>query len=161
LDDLVEEAAGVLGLDLLLNPPVRCAVRNVGLVGRACAAGEDSDDATISAEDDGPGVATIGELAAPVVIRQDGDLDGDFLDAVLNEVAGEGLETIDATDGGPRGQPILHDEQALLAMDIKVLRVANLIMLDNLISLEETIHKIPVLLSINDLKKHNSRKFIN
>jgi hypothetical protein len=34
-------------------------------------------------------------------------------------------------------------------------------MLDNLISLEETIHKIPVLLSINDLKKHNSRKFIN
>ncbi len=96
-----------------------------------------------------------------MVIRQDGDLNGDFLDAVLNEVAGDGLETIGTTDNNPRGQPILHNKQALLTIDIKVLRVANLIMLDNLISLEETIHKIPVLLSINDLKKHNSRKFIN
>lgn len=35
LDDVVEEAAGVLGLDLLLDPPVGGEVRDVGLVDRA------------------------------------------------------------------------------------------------------------------------------
>jgi len=67
--DVVEEAAGVLGLDLLLDPPVGGEVRDVGLIGRACAAGGDSDDATIPGEDDGPGVARIGKLAVRLVVR--------------------------------------------------------------------------------------------
>jgi len=35
LDDFVEEAAGELGLDLLLYPPVRGDVRDVGFVSGA------------------------------------------------------------------------------------------------------------------------------
>lgn len=102
LDDLVEEAVGVLGLDLLLDPPVRGEVRDIGLVGRACAAGEDSDDATIPGEDDGPGIARIGKFPTRLIVGQDGDLDGGLLDAVFFISAGEGLETVGATDGGPR-----------------------------------------------------------
>ncbi len=44
------------------------------------------------------------------VIGQDGDLDGGAMDAVVTVDAGEGLETVGTTDGGPRGQPILHDK---------------------------------------------------
>ena len=89
LDDIVEEAVGVLGLDLLLNPPVGGEVSNVDLVGRACATGEDSEDATIPGEDDGPGVTGIGKLAMLLVVGQDGDLDGGVLDAVVIVGAGE------------------------------------------------------------------------
>jgi len=52
VDDLVEEAVGEFGLDLLLEPPVGGEVGDVSLVGRACATGEHSDDATIPSEDD-------------------------------------------------------------------------------------------------------------
>jgi hypothetical protein len=38
LDDLIEEAAGVFSLDLLLDPLVEGKVRDVTLVGKACPA---------------------------------------------------------------------------------------------------------------------------
>jgi len=154
LDDIVEEAVWVLGRDLLLDPPVGGEVRDVGFVGRACAAGEDSDDATIPGEDDGPGVASIGKLAALPVVGQDGDLDGSVLDAVVIVDAGEGLETVGATDGGPRGQPILHDEQGLLTVDVEVLGVADLVVLDDAVGLEETILGVLVVCLIDRLREH-------
>ena len=110
LDDLIKEAAGVFSLDLLLDPPVGGKVCDVTFVGKACAAGEDSDDATIPGEDDRPRVASMRKLAAPLVVGQDGDFDRGVFDAVIIVDAGEGLETISATDGGSRGQTVLHNE---------------------------------------------------
>ena len=63
LVDLVEEAVGVLDLDLLLDPPVGGDIRDISLAGRARAVGEDSDDATIPCEDDNPGVSSVRYLA--------------------------------------------------------------------------------------------------
>ena len=57
-----------------------------------------------------------------------------MLDAVVIVDVGERLETVAMTDGGPRGQPILHDKQALLTVDIKVLGVVDLVILDGTIS---------------------------
>lgn len=88
LDNLVEKAARVLGLDLLLDLPV--AVRGeicfVSLVGRASAASEDSDNATIPGEDDGPRVPSNGirKTCHASCRREDGDLDRGVLDAVFS-----------------------------------------------------------------------------
>ncbi len=154
LDDLVEKAARVLGLDLLLDPPVGGDVRDVDLVDGARAASENSDDATIPGEDDGPGIPSIGKIATCLIVGQDGDLDGGVLDAVVIVDAGQGLETVGATDGGPRGQPILHDEQALLTVDVEVLGVSDLVVLDDAVSLEETIPGVPVVRLIDGLREH-------
>jgi len=61
------------------------------------------------------------------------------LDAVTMADAGEGLGTVSATDGGPHSQPILHGGQALLTVNVKLLRVADLGVLDDAVGLEETI----------------------
>jgi hypothetical protein len=153
LDDLVEEGVGVLGLDLLIDPPVGGEVRDVDLVGRTCAASENSDDAAIPSEDDGPRVASIRKLAVRLVIGQDGDLGGGLPDSVFIIAAGEGLETVGATDSRPRRQPILYDEQTLITMDVKVLGVADLIILDDAVGLEETIFGVLVG-SIDRLREH-------
>ena len=47
-----------------------------GFVSRTGAASEDSDDATIPCEENGPRVSDIQELAVRLVVRQDGDLNG-------------------------------------------------------------------------------------
>lgn len=161
LDDVVEVAARVLALDLLLDPPVGGNVRDIRLLGSAPAAGEDSDDAAVPGEDDGPGIASIRKLAAFLVVGQDGDLDGGVLDAVLGVVAGEGFETVGATDGGPRGQPILHDEQALLTVDVEVLGVADLVVRDDAVGLEETILGVLVVRLIGGLREHCIAKVSN
>jgi hypothetical protein len=154
LDDIVEEAAGVLGLDLLLDPPVGGDVRDVGLVGRACTTGEDSNDTTIPSEDDRPGVASIGKLAVHLIVGQDGELYGSLFDAVLSVDAGEGIEAVGTTNGGPRRQPILHDEHAPLTVDVKVLGIADLVVLDDAVGLEETILGVLVVRSITGLREH-------
>ena len=143
-----------LGLNLLLEPPVGGEVRGVDLVGRACATGEDSDDATIPGEDNGAGIASIRKLAACLVMGQDSDLNGGVLDAIVIIDAGEGLETVGATDGGPCGQPILHNEQALLTVYIEVVWIAHLIVLDDAVGLEETILGELVIRLIGGLGEH-------
>ncbi len=101
LDNLIEKAAGVLGLDLLPDPPVGGEVRDV-----ACAAGEDSDDATVPGEDDGLGSRQHRKkLAMCPVIGQDSDLEGGATDAVVTVDTGEGLETVGTTDGGGVANP--------------------------------------------------------
>ena len=147
-DDRVEEGVGVLGLDLPLDPPVRGNVRDIGPVGGACAAGEDSEDATIPGEDDRARVPSIRKsVACPVglVVGQNSDLDRGLPgDAVLLIGPREGFETIDATDGGPRLRPILYNEHALLTVDVEVLGVADLGVRDDAGGLEETIFGVLV-----------------
>ena len=109
LNDIIEEAAGVFGLDLLLNPLVGGEVGDVGLISRACAAGEDSEDVTIPGKDNRAGVANIRKLAACLVVGKDGNLNGSVVDAIVIVGAGEGVETVGTTDDGPHGQPILHN----------------------------------------------------
>jgi len=140
LDDIVEEGVRVLGLDLLLDPPVGGDVRDVGLVDRACAASEESDNATIPSQDNRPRVANTEKLAVRPVRGHDSELDGDLTDTVFKvAAAGEGLQTVDATSGGARGQPIFDDKQALLAVGVEVRRVADLAVLDDAVGLQETI----------------------
>ncbi len=137
LDDVVEVAAGVLALDLLLDPPVGGKVRDIRLISTASTTGEDSDDAAIPSEDNGPGIASIGKLAAFLVVGQHGDLDGGVLDVIPGFVAGEGFETVSATNGGPGGRAVLHDEEALATVGFKVLRVSDLLVRDDTKGLEE------------------------
>ncbi len=47
LDDIVEVAAGVLALDLLLDPPVGGKVCDIHIISRASTTGEDSNDVAI------------------------------------------------------------------------------------------------------------------
>ena len=153
-DDLVEEGAGVLGLDLLLDPPVRGNVRDIGPVGGACAAGEDSEDATIPGEHDGAGVPSIRKLAACLVVGQNGDLNGGLLDdSVLLAGPLEGLEPVGATNGGPRPQPVLHDEHAPLTVNVEVLGVAYLGVRDDAGGLEETIFGVLVVGLVGGLRE--------
>jgi hypothetical protein len=58
------------------------------------------------------------------------------------------------TDGGPRGHPLSHDEQTLLAMDVEVLGVAYLAILCDAVSLEETIFVVLVISWIFRLRKY-------
>jgi hypothetical protein len=87
------------------------------------------------------------------VVGQDGDLDGGAFDAVVIVDTGEGLETVGATDSGPRGKPILHDEQALLTVDVEVLKVVDLVVLDDAVGLE-TIPGVSVVRLIDGLREH-------
>ena len=154
LDDIIEEAVGVLRFDLLLDEPVWGEVRDVDAVSRACATGEDSDNATIPREDDRPRVASIGKLAPRFAIGQDSNLNGGVLDPVFIVHARERLETVGATDGCSCGQPIFDDKEALLAMDIKVLGVSELTVLDDAVGLEVTIPGVPVVRLIGGVKEH-------
>ena len=76
-----------------------------------------------------------------------------MIDTVVLVNAPKGLEAVDATDGGPRGQPIFHDKQALLAMDVELLRAAHLGFPDEVEGLEETILGVTVVLSILGLRE--------
>ena len=153
-DDLVKEAAGELGLDLLLDPPVRRKVGDVSLVGGACAARGESDDATISGEYDRPRITRIGELAMFLIVGHDSDLDGRSLDVVFVIGTREGVDTVHATDGSLRSQTMLNDKQAPIAVRFKVLRVADLSVLDDAVRLEETILGVAVVSSIRDVGEH-------
>ena len=84
-----------------------------------------------------------------------------MLDAVVIVDAGEGLETVGATDGGPRGRPILHDEQAPVTVDVEVLGVTDLVVLDDAVGLEETILGAPVVRLIDGLREHCVSKVID
>jgi hypothetical protein len=75
-------------------------------------------------------------------------------DTVVLVNATKGLEAVDATDGGPRGQPVFHDKQAVLAMDVELLRVAHLGFPDEVVGLEETTLGVAVVLSILVLREH-------
>jgi len=154
LDDVVEVAARDLVLELLLDPPVGCKVRDIRLVGRASTAGEDADDTAVPGEDDGPGIARIRKPAAFLAVGHDGNLDGSVLDFVLGEVTGERFKAVSATDGGPGGRTVLHDEEALVTVGFEVLGVSDLVVLDDTISLEETIPGISVVLLIGDVGVH-------
>ena len=67
----------------------------------------------------------------------------------------EGFETIDATDGGPRLQPILHNEHALLTVDVEVLGVAHLGVRDDTVGLQETIFGVLVVVGlVGGLREH-------
>ena len=153
LNDFVEEAAGVLFLDLLLDPPVGGEVSNIRFVSRTCAASEYPDDTTSPVEDDGPRVTRIGKLAARFVVGQDSDLYGGLLDAVLIVGVGEGFEAIGATHSGHRHQPIFYHEQTLLPVDVELLWVAHLSVLDVVVCLEETILGVVVVRSIARLRE--------
>jgi hypothetical protein len=136
--DLVEVAAGEDLLHLLFEPPVRGPVGYVGLVGRASTAGEQGDNAANPVEDDGAGVSRSGEGAMRLVVREDGGLNGRVLDDVLGGTS-ERPQPVDATDGGARGQAILDHEKRLLAVDVEVLGLANLVFLHDAKGLEEPI----------------------
>ena len=100
LNNLVEGAARVLDLNLLLRSPAWGEVHNIGLVGRTCAASENSNDVTIPGENNRPGVARIEKLSTHLIIDQDSNLDGGLVDAILFIGVGKGLETIDMTNSG-------------------------------------------------------------
>lgn len=68
--------------------------------------------------------------------------------------AGERLETVHATDGGPHGRPIFYDEQALLATGVEMLGVAHFGVLDDAMGLEGIIFGITVVLSTFGLREH-------
>ena len=138
-NNIVEKGSRVLGLNLLLDPPVGSEVRDVGLAGRACAASQDSDNTAIPSQYDRPGVASIGELAAASVRGHDGDFNRGLADAVFRIAAGEGFQAIDATGSSSRGQPILDDVQTILAILVEMLRVADLAVLDDAVCLQKTV----------------------
>ena len=60
-----------------------------------------------------------------------------------------------STDGGPRGQPILDDQQALLIIFVEVLRFAHLLVPDDAVDLEETILGVGVVFAILGLREHH------
>ena len=153
LHDIVEEAVGELLLELLLDPPVGGEVRGVGFVGRAFAVGEESDEATVPVEDNRPRVASIRKLAG-LPVAQDGEFNGLLIDAVVIVNASNVLESVDATDGSPCSQPIFDDEQALLTIDVELLRFAHLLVLDDAVDLQETVRGVSVVLAILELRKH-------
>ena len=155
LGDVVEDDAGELGLDLLLNPPVRGEVSSICFVSRAFATSEDSNDPALPVEDDRPRVTPVRELAGhgrPVA--QNSNFDGCVRDAVIVVIAGEGLETINTTDSGARGQPIFDDKQALVAIEIEMLRLANFTVLDDAEGWEKTVVGIGVIFAITELREH-------
>ena len=107
IDEWVEVAAREGLLDLLLHPPVRCPVGNVGLIGRAATTGKQGDDTAVSAEDDGARVSWGGE-GATLAIGYDDGLHGPAVDAVVGVDANGRVESVDPAYGGARGQPVLH-----------------------------------------------------
>ena len=64
-----------------------------------------------------------------LIVGQDGGLGERSIDAVVGVGASERIQPINATDGGARGQAILHYKECLLAMEVEVLRLAGLVVL--------------------------------
>ena len=89
IDDWVEEAVREHLLHLLLDPPVGSEVRDVGLVSYASTASEQPDEAAVSVEHYGAGVAGSRKRAVTVAVRVDGDLDRRAVDAVFRVPANE------------------------------------------------------------------------
>jgi len=136
-------------------------IHDIHLISRASAASEDSDDAAIPGEDDGPGITSIGKLATFLVIGQDNDLDGGVLNVVLGVAAGEGFETVSMTNGGPSGCAVLHDEETLATVSFKVLGVSDLLVWDDTKGLEETILGVLVVLLISGVRVHHVAEVSN
>ena len=136
-DDWVEEAVRELLLHLLLNPPVGSEVRDVSPVSRASTAGEQPDEAAVSVEHYGAGVAASRKGAVTVAVRVDSDFDRCPVDAVLRVLANERPHAAEATDSGTRGPSVLDDKQARRAAGIELLRLADLVILHDASDLEE------------------------
>jgi len=130
-NNLVEEAAREGLLDPLLEPPVWGPVGYVSLVGGTTAPCEQGNNAAGSVQDDGARISRGGEGAALLVVGQDGGLDGRAHDAVLAVDASERVQSIGPADGSARGLTVLHHHQYLLAVHVKVLWLANLVVLDD------------------------------
>jgi len=64
-------------------------------------------------------------------VSQDGGLDGRAHDAVLPVGASERVQSIGTADSSARGQTVPHHHQYLLAVLVKVLWLANLVVLDD------------------------------
>ena len=137
IDDWVEEAVWEHFLHLLFNPPVGSEVRDVCLVSRASTASEQPDEATVSVEHYGTGVAGSRKGPVTVAVGVDGDIDRCLLDAVLKVPANERLHAGEATDSGACGPSVLDDKQTRLAVGIELLRLADLVILHYASDLKE------------------------
>ena len=90
LDDGVEEAAGELLLDALLEPEVRSDVCHIRLISRTSTARKNTDDTPIPADDDRTRVSRARELVVLEggrVVAEDDVLLGNLVDAVVGVVA--------------------------------------------------------------------------
>ena len=145
-------------LDLHLEPPIRGPASHVDLISLAATAGEQGDNAASPVEDDGARISWGGEGATQLVVGQDGGLDGRVLGTVVGIDASEGIEPIDATDGGACGQAVLHYKECFLVVDVEVLRPADLVILYDAIGLEEPISRVCVALPVLGLRKHEPAK---
>ena len=163
LDDIVEEAPGELVLELLFDPPVRCNVGEIDLLGGTCTASEKPDDTTIPTKDNRPGITSIGEVAvftAPDVIACDDDFDRVLMDAVLAVVAGFGLETVDTTEGAECGTSMLHTKQGSHVVLVEVLGVAEFGLWDDATGLQEAVLGVPPVYSIGSLMEHGAAELV-
>ena len=59
-----------------------------------------------------------------LAVPQHGDFGGRLVETVRRIVANERFEAIDATERGCRSHSVLDNQEALLVMNIEVLRVA-------------------------------------
>ena len=155
LDVVVEVAARKHLLNLLVEPPVRGHVGDVGLFSRATTAGEHADDGATPLEDDGARISGGREGAPLPVARQDGYLDGRLLDAVFGVDASERVQPVDTTYGGARGQAVLHHVEALVAVGVELLGRADLLVLHDAMGLEETVARVLVAGLVFGSGEHN------
>jgi hypothetical protein len=64
------------------------------------------------------------------------------------------FKAVGATDSGPCRQPILHDGQVLLTVNVEVLGIVDLVFLDDAGGLEETILGVLVVRLITGVREH-------
>ena len=129
-------------LDLLLKPPVRGPISYICCISRASTTGDQGNNTTSPVKDDGTRISLGREGALLPVMGQDANLNGCVLDAMVTVDASERLKPIGTTYSGACGQAILHNNKCLIAMDIKVLGLADFITVHNAKGLEESIIRV-------------------
>ncbi len=99
-------------LDLIEDKVTRRAIRDVAVQSLGHARMQQGDDLAFGVEDDGPRVAVVREVAAPLVVVEDGDLPG----VVLEFVAMVRFQLRVATKGKIGSLPVLGHYEARLTL---------------------------------------------
>lgn len=116
--------AGIFGGELRVDVEIRGEIRHISAICRTSTTGKYSDDLTSPVEDDRSRVSRLGEPGVVIAVPQHSDFSGRLIDTVRRIVANERFEAIDATERGCRSRSVLDNKEALLVINVEVLRVA-------------------------------------
>jgi len=140
--DRIEAGVGKGRLDTIKDPEEGRRVCDVNGNCLAGAAGEESNDSSISIDDDGAGIAGGRECAVLVAVWVDGQLHGRLVDPVLEVFPDKRHNAASTTDGHTGAVTVLDNNATWFAVRIEHCRMVQLVFLDDVPKLQEAATRV-------------------